>query len=230
MEISLSQSDLLDYLVCQLKTFFPDKKDIQKDEIRKNFDEIIQRTEFCFSKVNNKYFKDNSSIIFNHLHTDQYAMFLYFASNTLYRNNSDLELCTKIFQLNKFLNALDVFYEVELPDIFLFVHPLGTVLGRAKYSNYFLVYQRCNIGSNHDIYPSLSEHVSLHPGASILGNCKVEENCKISAGSLLMDSNLEKNSIYIGNPNKYKIKTSKKINPIWKQKYSIGEIKDEKMC
>ena len=215
MKMSISRSDLFEYVISQLKIFFPDKNVIEKKEIEQHFDLVLQRTEYCFSKVKGKYFTENSEVHFNHLHSDQYAMFLYFFSNTLYKKNSDLKLCTKIFQLNRYLHGIDVYYEVELPDIFLFVHPLGTVLGRGKYSNYFLVYQCCNVGSNKGIYPTLKEYVSLHPGSSVLGNCVVEENCKIAAGSLLLDKNLEKNSIYIGNPREFVIKKSGKRNPIW---------------
>ncbi|MGI6649712.1 MAG: hypothetical protein ACOX5W_11890 [Bacillota bacterium] len=142
-------------------------------------------------------------------------MFLYFAANTVYKDSNQLELATKIFLLNKYLHGIDAFYEVELPDIFLFVHPLGTVLGRGNYSNYFVVYQRCNIGSNHDIYPSMGENLIMHPGSAILGNCKVGDNCRIATGSLLLDMDLEANSIYIGNPSNYSIKKSEARPSIW---------------
>lgn len=216
MQLSIDKSDLLDFIVQQLNNFFPDNNEVKKDELKRHFDLILQRTEYCFSKVNNKYFCNESNVLFNHLNADQYAMFLYFATNTIYKANSDLTLCTKIFQLNRYLHGIDIFYEVELPDIFLLVHPLGTVLGRGNYSNYLLVYQRCNVGSNKDIYPTLKEYVSLHPGASILGNCLVEENCKIGTGSLLLDKNLEQNSIYIGNPRDYIIRKSDTRASAWK--------------
>ena len=104
-------------------------------------------------------------------------MFLYFLANTLYKYDYELSFFEKIFLLNKILFSLDIFYEVELPDIFLFVHPLGTVLGRGSYSDYLVVYQRCNIGSNNNL--SNSKHVTLHPGASVLGNCIIGrfKNC-----------------------------------------------------
>ena len=59
-------------------------------------------------------------------------------------------------------------HEVELPDIFLFSHPLGTILGRARYANYFLVYQHCTIGSNLDgIYPTFGEGVAMFGGKNV---------------------------------------------------------------
>src|SRR3972149_442745 len=119
MKISIG-NNLLDYLTKQLTIFFPDNIGISKDEIKPPFDLALQRTEYCFSKINSKYFRDETGVIFNHLHADQYAMFLYFLSHTLYKNNSDPVLCAKVFQLNRYLHGIDAYYEVELPDIFLF--------------------------------------------------------------------------------------------------------------
>ena len=215
MRVTLSKDDLVDYVSNQIETFLPDDKIVDREEIKGHFDFAMQRVEYCFSKINNRYFKQGQEVVFNHLHGDQYAMFLYILANTLYRSNVDLNLCTKIFQLNKYLHSIDAYYEIELPKIFLFVHPLGTVLGRAKYSDYLIVYQQCNVGSNKNIYPTLKEYVSLHPGSSILGNCFVEKNCKIAAGSLLLDKDLPKNSLYIGNPRDFVIKESLEKNPIW---------------
>lgn len=215
MIASLSRSDLINYTLNQIYNFFPDNKTYNKKDINFAFDTSMERIEYCFSKVRNKYFFQNGNVVFNHLHGDQYSMFLYFLSNTLYKNNFDISLCEKLFLLNKSLFSLDAFYEIELPDIFLFVHPLGTVLGRAKYSNYLIVYQRCNIGSNHDIYPHLGEHLTLHPGASILGDCHIGRNVKIAADGLLIDMNVENDSVYIGNPKNYIKKSVKDINSIW---------------
>lgn len=215
MKLSISKDDLLIYLLNQLTYFFPDKGIIDKKKFKKCFILALERTEFCFSHINSKYFRDDSSCIFNHLNGDNYSMFLYFLSNSLYRENASLNNCAKIFLLNKYLHSIDVFYEIELPNIFLFVHPLGTVLGRGKYSDYFMVYQKCNIGSNKDIYPTLGKYVSMHPGSAILGNCHVGNNCRLAVNSLLLDKDLKPNSLYIGNPKKFSIKEVTEINPIW---------------
>ena len=212
--VSLNKKDLCEYVTMQLKTFFPDKCELDKALCR-NIDEILSRVEYCFSHVNGKYFNDGLQVFFNHLNSDQYAMFLYFASNTLYKNGVDEAVCQKIFYLNKCLHGIDVFYEVELPSIFLFVHPIGTVLGRGVYSDFFLVYQRCNVGSNKGCYPRLGKYVSLHPGSSILGDCKVGDNCRLAAGALLLDNDLKNNSTYIGRPNDYKIKSVYDKPHIW---------------
>jgi serine O-acetyltransferase len=216
MKMSITKEDLINYVAKQLNTFFPDKNEIKTNELADYIDSILERTESCFTHVNNRYFFDGKEVLFNHLHGDQYAMLLYFAANTIYRRGGNETICSKLFQLNRCLHGLDAFYEVELPDIFLFVHPLGTVLGRGKYSDYFMVYQRCGIGSNKDIYPVMKEFVTLRPGSSILGNCMVEENCTLAAGSLLIDRSLEKNTLYMGNPKSCIVKQKKEIDAIWR--------------
>lgn len=216
MIISIDKSKLLNYTLTQVKTIFPDGRNYVLQDVLKSFERAIERLEYCFSKINNKYFIVNDQVSFNHLNGDQYSMFLYFFSNSLYINNYNITLCEKLFLLNKTFFGIDAFYEIKLPDIFLFVHPVGTVLGRASYSDFFLVYQRCNIGANHNIYPVLEEHVSLHPGSSVLGNCRLEWNTKLGANALLIDKNLPSNNIYIGNPKAFEIYKNMEINPVWK--------------
>jgi hypothetical protein len=53
--------------------------------------------------------------------------------------------------------------------VFLLVHPLGTVLGRGNYSDFFVAYQRCGVGSNNEVYPTFGKHVTLRPGSAVLG-------------------------------------------------------------
>jgi serine O-acetyltransferase len=215
MNISLTKSLLLNFILRQIDNFFPDGADYSKIHLDKYLDIALQRTEYCFSKINLKYYYDKGQVQFNHLNGDQYSMFLYLLSNTLYKNNVDLDLCSKLFALNKTLHGIDAYFEVELPEIFLFVHPLGTVLGRGKYSNYFLVYQRCNIGSNKDIYPIMGEYTSLHPGSAILGSCHLGENCTLAAHALLLDKNLPTNSLYVGNPEGHRIIASNQKKSLW---------------
>ena len=93
---------------------------------------------------------------------------------------------------------------------FLLVHPLGTVLGRGNYKDYFMAYQRCGIGSNHDIYPRLGRNVTLRPGSSVLGNCDIGDNVTIAADSLVLDYSVASESVYFGKPRDHwtRLKTS----------------------
>ena len=222
MIISLRIADLVSFVSRQLAHFFPDGKPKYEADIKLHIDLAMDRVSFCFSAVKNRYFQVEGQPCLNHLHSDQYAMFLYFLSNTLYKEEANTHLCEKLFYLNKALNGIDVFYEVELPDIFLFSHTIGIVLGRAKYSNYFLVSHECTVGGAREaeadrtnIYPVLGQYCAMYKGAAILGNCNVGDNCKISAHSLLVDQNLESESIYIGTRLNHVIKKNQAHDNIW---------------
>ena len=209
MKLSLKKEELLSYICKQINNTIPDGKIITNTILRPSFNLSLERLEFCFSKINLKYCRENNQVVFNHLYSDQYSTFLYFLSNSAYKNNLSKNVCEKIYCLNKYLNAIDIYFEVELPNIFLFVHPIGTVLGKAKYSDFLAVYQQCTVGSNKAKHPVIGKYVTLRPNSSILGNCKVSDNCELGAKSLLVDKNLNKNSLYTGNPRKFLIKKNK---------------------
>jgi serine acetyltransferase len=61
----------------------------------------------------------------------------------------------------------------------------------------------------------MGQNLIMHPGSAILGNCKVGDNCRLATGSLLLDMELEENSIYIGNPSNYSIKKAEELPNIW---------------
>jgi len=224
MMLSLKKNELVQFVSRQLEAFFPDDLPVNWVDIDRRIDLALDRVSVCFSAVHNRYFQVEGQARFNHLHSDQYAMFLYFLANTLYKEQADTHLCEKVFYLNKLLNGIDAFYEVELPDIFVFSHPLGTVLGRANYSNFFLVHQGCTIGGaraaesdKENIYPVLGEYCAMYMGAAVLGNCHVGNNCKISAYSLLIDQDLEANRIYIGTRLNRVVKENRAPDNIWRR-------------
>ena len=137
MVMSLNKKKLLHFVINQLNFLFKDNRKIKTSNLISSFNIALDRTEYCFSKIKGRYYKKNKEIYFNHLNSDQYSIFLYFLSNTCFKEKIDYQLSNKIYCLNKILHSVDIFYEIKLPDIFNLVHPLGTVLGRAKYSNFF---------------------------------------------------------------------------------------------
>lgn len=215
MKSNISNSDLSIYTISQVERFFPDESKIEFRVFCKYVDKAFERLEHCFSFINSKYFTENKETVFDYLHGDHYSMFLYFLSNTIFTANYDIDVSKKLFLLNKALFGIDIFYEIYLPDIFLFVHPLGTVIGRGKFDNNLIIYQGCNIGGNHDTYPTIGKYVTLHPNVSILGRCKIGDNCEFGANSMIIDKDLESNSVYFGNPKSNFTKKNPKINKIW---------------
>lgn len=216
VRMTLDHGSLASYVTRQVNRLFDDSQPVLEDDVRFLLPQVLSRLEHCFVHIDNKYFFDGSSAVFNHLHGDQYAMFLYLLCNAAYKAAAPSGLAAKLFLLNKSLHGIDAFYEVELPSIFLFVHPLGTVLGRGSYADYFLVYQRCGVGSNHDIYPTLGPYTTLRPGSAVLGQCTLGCNNTLASESLLLDHDLSDNCLYIGNPRDYVVRPVKEKPAIWR--------------
>ena len=216
MVSSLTPAQLSELAAKQVNVLFPDLFPVSPSELMESAKRALKRLEFCFSHVNNRYFFNGKTTIFDHCHNDQYAMWLYCLSNEHYLKTGDRNVCSKLFSLNKTLHGCDIYYELSLPSIFLLVHPLGTVLGRGNYEDYLMVYQRCGIGSNHDVYPTLGRILTLHPGSSILGKSIVGDNCVIAADSLVIDKNIGDNQIYFGKPNEFKMRVNDRKESIWR--------------
>lgn len=198
MLTSIKHEDLVTLVISQLNIFFPDASTISADMIRTSSRTALERLEYCSKHINNKYYRRENQTLFNHLHADQYAMFLYFLSRELFDRTGQSSLCDKVYYLNKVLNGCDIFYEIDLPSIFMLVHPLGTVLGRAKYSDYLVVYQGVRVGSNHGKFPEISEFATLRPGSSIIGDCQVGRNVQFGVNALIIDTDVEKNTTVLG--------------------------------
>ncbi|MGB8170252.1 MAG: hypothetical protein WCF18_22310 [Chthoniobacteraceae bacterium] len=192
---TLSKSEFAAYIARQLGHFFPDGE-VAPAALEPAVGDALDRMGYCIARQRGKYFTDGR---FDHLHTDQYAMFLYFVGRALFVRKDDPALAAKLYALNKALHSIDAFYEVELPDVFLFSHPLGTILGRARYSNYFVVYQHCTVGSNLDgTYPTLGEGVAMYGGSAIIGDCTIGANAALSFGTVIMEENVPANSVVFG--------------------------------
>lgn len=217
LRTSLDAQELAALAAAQVNNLFPDRWSVAGGALEKAAHGALDRLNHCFSKIANKYFFDDGASRFDHLHGDQYAMWLYFLANELFRQEGAVPVCQKLFLLNKALHGCDLFYEVELPAIFLLVHPLGTVLGRASYSDYLVVYQRVGVGSNKDVYPRFGEHVTLRPGASVLGNCGIGDHCQMAAGSLIIDRDLAAGSLYLGRPGAATIRPQSAHYPLWRE-------------
>lgn len=213
---SLDLAGLCQLASHQANNLFPDGQPLLADGLRDSARQAMARLEHCFSQIDNKYFFDGTHAVFDHLHGDQYAMWLYWLSNQLHRDGAPTTWCKKLFLLNKSLHGCDIFYEVALPSVFLLVHPLGTVLGRAEYNDHLLVYQRCGVGSNHGIYPRLGRHLSLRPGSAVLGRCVIGDNVTVAAESLVLDRDVGADTTYIGNPRDHVTHARHGTESIWR--------------
>lgn len=197
MKTSLSRDGLAAYLGRQVSNFFPDRE-IAAEELAPFVNAALERLALCFAGISDKYLLPGEEKRFNHRHTDHYAMFLYLVSNTINRMQGNLELADKVYALNKALHAIDVYHEVELPQVFFFQHPLGTVLGRANYGNCFMVYQRCTVGAKDQVYPTIGEGVVMYGGSSIIGDSTIGSNVWLSSGTTVIGQDVANDSVVFG--------------------------------
>ena len=175
--------ELVSYTTSQILHFFPDNRlDNAHSCIEAHIDQTLDRLKQNINAVLS-WPEDE----FNYLHSSQYCHYLYFLANTICNAAGNPVLCTKLFLLNKALNGIDCFYEIELPDIFYIGHSLGIVLAKATYSNYMVLYQNSTVGKNHGVAPILEEGVVLYPNTAIIGRSRVRKGTILSQGTSVIN-------------------------------------------
>lgn len=175
---------LRDYVTRQLEHFFPDGQ-APGPSVDMALDKALQRLQHCIAHVK-AWHPDR----FDYLHSSQYATFLYFLANSLWQVDPDARVCTKLFLLNKALNGIDLYYEIELPPVFFIGHSVGVVLSKARYGNFLVLYQNTTVGRNHGIYPELGEGVVLYPNSAVIGRCNIGPRSYIGQGVSVINRDL----------------------------------------
>lgn len=208
MIFSLETKDLTIYLNHQLKGLFLDHKselltlnivDIAKERISENF-----------KRIKLPYYRDkDGNPFFNHKHNDHYLVLIYECSRVAANKNLNL-LATNLFSLNKILHGIDLYFEVELPLNYIFIHPVGTVVGRADFNNKIVIYQGVTIGSSKEgKYPSFNGENIIYSNASVLGNSKIGKSSSLSSRSTVINRDVPNNSIFFGSAKDSLIKSDK---------------------
>jgi serine O-acetyltransferase len=162
------------------------------------FNQALHRTENCFSHIRRRYYAEGVDTLFDHLNGDHMASFLYFYGNTVWRETGDADLPTRLFYVNKIMHGLDLFYSVNMPDVFMLVHPVGTVLGNATYGDYLVVYQNCTVGASKNVYPSFGTGTILYSRSSVIGNCRLGDDVVMAANAMLIDSDVPNSVVVTG--------------------------------
>lgn len=148
MILAIEKERLLSLLITQLGNFLVDEE--ERKELYINFDDALVRLEKCFKNSSNKYYSrvidGKKEEYFNPYHSVQYMIFLYILANTIYKKGSKTLICDKLYYLNKMLNSVDIYYQVNLPEHFGAEHPVGTVIGRGQIGDYFYFYQNVTLG------------------------------------------------------------------------------------
>lgn len=205
LELPLPELDRL--VTRQIDHLFGFRRAGEKALLKKCIRKALKRCEGSFGRVRNKYYQKNGRTFFNPFHTGQYATFLYFLSRAVHgAGPSARSLADRIYALNKALHAVDLFYEVELPDIFFTDHPLGTVMGRARYGDHFAFAQNCTVGNNRGFYPVIGRNVRMLAGSKILGKCRIGDHVTLAADACVKDTDIPSGSVVFGQSPRLTIK------------------------
>lgn len=175
--LRLDPDGLLSYTSTQLVNFFPDSRPDDRQILAAHMPEALGRIEHCINHV--RCWTNNT---FDHLHSTQYCLYLYYLSNTIWRNTGDSELATRLFLLNKALNGIDCFYEIQLPDIMFIGHSVGIVLAKATYGSHLVLYQNSTVGKNHGVAPVIGDGVVMYPNTAIIGRCQIGNGTILAQG------------------------------------------------
>lgn len=127
-------------------------------------------------------------------------------------NESDI-----LAKVNKLLHGIDFFPREPVPDVFMLVHPIGSIVGRIALPSFSVVYQGVSIGARlpnqetHD-YPVFEGPVVFFSHASVFGSCLVGENVVFGAGSMVVGCEIPSNTVVVGQfPNHKFLPGGKKI-------------------
>ena len=175
--VNLDRSDLAAYVRRQIMNLLPMPECAEAGLIDVHLPASLQRLERCIGGV-----KIWAPGRFDVLHSSQYCIFLYYLANTIWRHEQAANVCTRLFLLNKTLNGIDCFYEIELPEVFFIGHSVGIVLAKATYGNHLVLYQNSTVGKNHGVAPVLGDRVVLYPNSAVIGRCRIGSGSLISQG------------------------------------------------
>ena len=200
MILSLEKEVLQKYLIRQVDYRFPDGNsqfDFKDTMVSRAFNEGLERTENCFSHICVRGYEKNGECYFNHLHMDQYSQFLYFFSNSLWKLTENEELCSKLILLNRDLSGCWFSFKATLPDIFILVHPVGSVVGHRNvtFSDYLVILQNVTINGLPDSALKLGKGLFMGAGAKIIGGGQIGNRVSIGAGTVVKNPEVSNDSI-----------------------------------
>lgn len=119
----------------------------------------------------------------------------YWLSRDAFLNN-DMRTAMTHYRALRAEHSVELYYEVELQAPVRFVHPLGSVLGRATYAPNLVVYQNVGVGSDlNGNRPKFTGPCVLFPGAKVLGNSVIGANVYITANTVVSGGSIPDNSI-----------------------------------
>lgn len=199
---------LLELLERQLSNMFQYDQAEDREHLLAGLNLAMSRTQLCFSHIELKRYHHEGACLFNPFHSGQYCIFLYYLSHALARQGA-MNLADRVYYLNRALNSVDLFHQVNLPDVFCVEHPLGSVIGRAQIGDFFFFSQGVTVGGNKNEYPVIGRYVSMLSNSKVIGKSVIGDNVILSANSYVKDAIIPSNSIVFGQDRQLIIKENK---------------------
>ncbi len=134
---------------------------------------------------------------FDFAQSDQYAMFVWFCSNEAWKAGNTA-LAADLFALNKALNAVVVMWDTPLPTVFLWIHSVGMMLGKATYGERFVAYQNVTVGTDRGERPAFGTGTILFAGSVVVGKTEIGERSVVSPNSVVIAETVPANSVVAG--------------------------------
>lgn len=202
MILEIPKAEIINLLIKQLSGFFS-ISETEIETIVKIEQTIFNKCEENFLYSSAKYYtiinaEGEKEAYFSPFHSGTWTIFLYYLSHEIYKKFGNCPLANKLFYLNKIMNSVDIFYDVELPPHFTPSHQVGTVLGRAKYGDYLYFLHNCTVGENHGFWPIIGDHCTLSAGSAIIGNCHVGNNVTLGAGCIVKNQDIPNDVLCFG--------------------------------
>lgn len=195
----IPESQVRQLVMRQLEHFFLPLEDSERDCLNDGMTTAFARCGHCFRHTHYKAYRDAGEPRFNAFHTGQYSIFLYFLSHSLGKMAAvPRSLPERVYALNKALHGMELYFEVEMPAIFMTDHPVGSVIGRGTFGDYFSFTQNCTVGNNRNRYPAFGRNVHLHAGAKVLGDSRVGSNVVFAANACVIDAEIPDCSLVFG--------------------------------
>lgn len=219
--IECMQNEIISILLHQMKQHW---LDIDEETIRNAIPGAVKAVEDNFTGLPNRRFFSDNEVQFSPYVSVQWMIFLYRLAHEIYKNRitDTPKEADQVYYLNKIMHSNDWFYAIELPVHFLCEHPLGSVLGRAQYGDYFFVYQGTTVGGNRSKgqlhYPVIGNNVILFANSTVLGDTHIGNNVVVSAETYIINEDIPDNCIVFGrSPNLIvKSKTEEEIKAFTK--------------
>ena len=100
------------------------------------------------------------------------------------------------------MNSVEWYWNIELPNHFIVEHPLGSVLGKGKYGDYFSIYQGVTVGESlkkdKSEWPTIGHHVTMFAHSSIIGRCNIGNWVVFSSEAKVKNQDIPDCSIIYG--------------------------------